>query len=254
MPDQSAGPMPVARSSALTILGQPKNFHLSEINELESYVYGVLMQATMGASDDQIKTMLKEDGLAPDRISFAVKVAEDIMQIASDHAEPIKEMVLAEGVDGDESQEQVKRYLREQGVREEYLEHILVYNSFVYSTAFAQQLIEEGRKEGKSEKQLIATIKQELEMDQQTAEDLYHSVLGSENLNGGTDSGMNDDNHLYGRHTEKKSVITPLIKGLVFVIAGIVNFSMEYGEGYWSIIVIVVGIIYLVTAVKRRTD
>ena len=56
---------------------------MSEVSELQSYVYGVLRYATSVFSEEELRASLKAGGLIPERIDFVMKVAEGIMRFSS---------------------------------------------------------------------------------------------------------------------------------------------------------------------------
>ena len=233
---------------------------MPEINDLQSYVYGVLQHATIGASEEELREKLTAEDLTPDRIDFILKVAEDIMEVAFEHKDAIQEILLKEDEAGETSAEKVKSFLRSRGVREEYLDHIHTYNIFVYGLLYAEELIEEGSKTGKSEKQLITAIKKELNVDAETAEEMYFTALAKNGQLSEVDTPNIQSQRLrYDDEGQKKpsdfeSPLFPLIKGIAFIGVGISNFSVDFVAPYWSLIAIVLGFYYLTKAAIRRNN
>ena len=220
---------------------------MSEITQLESYVYDVLLHATNGWSEEELREALHAEKLTPERIDFVLKVAADIMDIAFDHAEPLKDLLLDEDATEDEARENVKTYLQEREVREEYIEPVITYNHFIYAKAAAETLIIEGRNKGQSERKIKGIIKEAMDLDHESTEQIYEAAVAGI-------AEAKKTTALPGPEGKPKSVIAPALRGVVLIAIGFINYKAELTTDWVHFFAFGMGLIYLIIAMSRYGD
>ena len=206
-------------------------------HELLPYVNAAMLYANNGWTEKELRDSLKAEKLSDDQVDFVLKLTGDVMDIAFEYADSLTEIMLDEDTDLEETKANVKAFLLEKEVREEYVELIITYNVFLNSKSVAEHIIVDGRKEGLSEREIRKVIQETLKVEKSTAREIYDvAIEGLENTH--------DD--------DAKSATKPALRGILFLVIGFINYEVETGPDIIHYIAFALGLYFLVVAIGRK--
>lgn len=224
---------------------------MKDLQELASDIYGVLLLASMGGKDDDLAQAVKEAGAKEEHVDLILKSAMKIIEERDNHQEGLNEILTRDYATEDEAEKKAIDYLIAQGVNEQLIDHILIYNTFVIVKAGTEELIAVARKEGYSERQVKKVMRKEMGLDRLLVDRMYDAATLS----------FDDTTQESPDASPQKPSIEPqkparglLLSGVVCIVIAYLSYQSPSAPDYVSYTAFILALVFLRIGMKRFMD
>ncbi|MCE7994337.1 MAG: hypothetical protein HEP71_20290 [Roseivirga sp.] len=224
---------------------------MKDLQELASDIYGVLLLASMGGKDEDLAQAVREAGAKEEHVDLILKSARKIIEERNNHEQELNEILTRDYSSEDEAEKKAVEYLAAQGVNEQLINHILIYNTFVIVKAGTEELVAVAEEEGYSERQIKKIMRKEMGLDRQLADRIYDAATLS----------YNETTKEPPAIPPQKPVIEPqkparglLLSGIICLIIAYLSYQSPSAPDYISYTALILALVFLRIGMKRFMD